>query len=221
MTQILLVAGVIVAVVRIRRRESQFGLLLFFVPLLSISLTESPPLSPRLLLTYPGIIVLATSAAAAIADAIGRAIRARAAPAAALAALAVVPVVFGPITYFARHDANATAYWPWIEPQSSVGRFAQSFDGETWLVTDAGGLYASEAHFTFYDLGESRVQNYGRGLEPVTGSVAFVFVPANVALLEEVREKYPGGSVQELLGRTAAGQVEDTVIAIIYVSEVR
>jgi MFS family permease len=220
LTRILFVAGMAVALLTFWRLRSQVALLLFWIPFIVASLVDSPPLGPRLLLTFPGVILLVTTSISGLAEAFTWIVQRKAVAYGAVGLLLLVPAINGPYTYFVRYHSELD-YFPWISPHSEVGEFARTFDGDVLtLDTLNRGLYPAETHLRFYNKGRDNIIFYKPGDDVQPGHTAFAVVADDTLGLQAVEQRFPGGETREIIGHVKPEEKTTTVIARIYVVDV-
>ncbi len=103
-------------------QDTHYYVIVFFLTLLFVSLTDSPPLSTRLLILYPIVAVLIGLGISASAELVKRKKLRKIFIFAVLLCIGLSNLKI----YFYDYTANRNAYYRWIEPASSIGFYTRA-----------------------------------------------------------------------------------------------
>jgi 4-amino-4-deoxy-L-arabinose transferase-like glycosyltransferase len=184
-------------------------------------LTDSPPFSPRLVGVFPVATLLAGLGLVAPLDALGRLARLPLLRnALALTTLLLIVAVGAFATrwnfraYFQEYPNTPHAiYWPWIEPNSSLGRHLAAQPGPaTVYLFRTPHVYASQPPMRFYLYGKpvavhdvKCAPKEPRPPEPGRGEVVYVFLPETMRWLGPVQRATGGGELARIRGHYDPG----------------
>jgi hypothetical protein len=199
-TQALIVAGLIVAAIRIRRLPYRALLFCVALGLLGNTITESPPLVPRLSLLMPAGALLM---AAPLGEIAGRLFRGNLALGCLAAAVVTAALVVPHYNNYFRDWDESDVYWSWIEPNRSIGRYIADLgpDDRVYLLRTPG-VWRDHAQLRFAMLEAGRdsssiveIPDWTKidfswaqaGLEGGPGSVYVVAPPEGSDVLKSLR----------------------------------